>query len=242
MHAAIVDAVRDGRLAEERLLEAAARVAAGARGPRRRAASRTAVGAEAARRALRVEGDRRSPARRSSSSSGPSRRSRPAGAPGLGELRGAETSACGGRAARRRSRRTGRSCSSCATRTATSGSASSRLAGRRRRRDGLPVWRPPARAPTRHPRRRPGEPRGGRRASSAVGSARFRQRAAVEPRSHSDRLCSSERAQRLFTGAQEPGTPAADRVFLTGNLARWLGERHVPFAQLTNVRALALAL
>ena len=35
---------------------------------------------------------------------------------------------------------------------------------------------------------------------------------------------------------------AADRVFATGNLARWLGERDVPFAKLTDFRALALAM
>jgi 2-hydroxy-3-keto-5-methylthiopentenyl-1-phosphate phosphatase len=35
---------------------------------------------------------------------------------------------------------------------------------------------------------------------------------------------------------------AADRVFATGNLARWLSERNVPFAQLTDFRAVALAL
>jgi 2-hydroxy-3-keto-5-methylthiopentenyl-1-phosphate phosphatase len=35
---------------------------------------------------------------------------------------------------------------------------------------------------------------------------------------------------------------AADRVFATGNLARWLRERDVPFAKLTDFRALALAL
>jgi len=35
---------------------------------------------------------------------------------------------------------------------------------------------------------------------------------------------------------------AADRVFATGNLARWLQERDVPFASLTDFRALALAL
>jgi len=35
---------------------------------------------------------------------------------------------------------------------------------------------------------------------------------------------------------------AADRVFATGNLARWLRERDIPFANLTDFRALALAL
>ena len=35
---------------------------------------------------------------------------------------------------------------------------------------------------------------------------------------------------------------AADRVFATGNLARWLRERDVPFAKLTDFRALALAM
>ena len=35
---------------------------------------------------------------------------------------------------------------------------------------------------------------------------------------------------------------AADRVFATGNLARWLRERNVPFANLTDFRALELAL
>jgi 2-hydroxy-3-keto-5-methylthiopentenyl-1-phosphate phosphatase len=35
---------------------------------------------------------------------------------------------------------------------------------------------------------------------------------------------------------------AADRVFATGNLARWLRESNVPFAKLTDFRALALAL
>jgi HAD superfamily phosphoserine phosphatase-like hydrolase len=35
---------------------------------------------------------------------------------------------------------------------------------------------------------------------------------------------------------------AADRVFATGNLARWLRERDIPFAKLTDFRALALAL
>ena len=35
---------------------------------------------------------------------------------------------------------------------------------------------------------------------------------------------------------------AADRVFATGSLARWLRERGVPFATLTDFRALALAL
>jgi 2-hydroxy-3-keto-5-methylthiopentenyl-1-phosphate phosphatase len=35
---------------------------------------------------------------------------------------------------------------------------------------------------------------------------------------------------------------AADRVFATGNLARWLRERDIPFAKLTDFRALALAM
>jgi 2-hydroxy-3-keto-5-methylthiopentenyl-1-phosphate phosphatase len=35
---------------------------------------------------------------------------------------------------------------------------------------------------------------------------------------------------------------AADRVFATGNLARWLRERDVPFAKLTDFRTLELAL
>jgi len=35
---------------------------------------------------------------------------------------------------------------------------------------------------------------------------------------------------------------AADRVFATGNLARWLRERDIPFANLTDFRALTLAL
>jgi 2-hydroxy-3-keto-5-methylthiopentenyl-1-phosphate phosphatase len=35
---------------------------------------------------------------------------------------------------------------------------------------------------------------------------------------------------------------AADRVFATGNLARWLRERDIPFAKLTDFRALALDL
>jgi 2-hydroxy-3-keto-5-methylthiopentenyl-1-phosphate phosphatase len=35
---------------------------------------------------------------------------------------------------------------------------------------------------------------------------------------------------------------AADRVFATGSLARWLTERNVPFAKLTDFRALALEL
>jgi len=35
---------------------------------------------------------------------------------------------------------------------------------------------------------------------------------------------------------------AADRVFATGNLARWLRERDIAFAKLTDFRALALAL
>ena len=35
---------------------------------------------------------------------------------------------------------------------------------------------------------------------------------------------------------------AADRVFATGNLAGWLRERNVPFAKLTDFRALALAM
>jgi 2-hydroxy-3-keto-5-methylthiopentenyl-1-phosphate phosphatase len=35
---------------------------------------------------------------------------------------------------------------------------------------------------------------------------------------------------------------AADRVFATGSLARWLAERNVPFAKLTDFRALALEL
>jgi 2-hydroxy-3-keto-5-methylthiopentenyl-1-phosphate phosphatase len=35
---------------------------------------------------------------------------------------------------------------------------------------------------------------------------------------------------------------AADRVFATGSLARWLAERHVPFAKLTDFHALALEL
>ena len=59
MHAAIVDAVRTGRLAEERLAEAADRVAALCRwaSPTSAGAAGRAVGAEAARRALQVVGD-----------------------------------------------------------------------------------------------------------------------------------------------------------------------------------------
>jgi beta-N-acetylhexosaminidase len=59
VHAAIVDAVRTGRIAEERLAEAAERVAAlcGWAAPTNVGAAGRSVGAEAARRALRVSGD-----------------------------------------------------------------------------------------------------------------------------------------------------------------------------------------
>ena len=59
VHAAIVDAVRSGRLAEERLADAAARVAAVCRwaSPTDAGAADREVGAEAARRALEVSGD-----------------------------------------------------------------------------------------------------------------------------------------------------------------------------------------
>jgi beta-N-acetylhexosaminidase len=59
VHAAIVDAVRTGRLAEERLAEAADRVAALCRwaSPTNVGAPGRSVGAEAARRALQVFGD-----------------------------------------------------------------------------------------------------------------------------------------------------------------------------------------
>ena len=59
VHAAIVDAVHAGRLTEERLAEAAARVAALGRwaSPTSAGAAGRDVGAEAARRALRVSGD-----------------------------------------------------------------------------------------------------------------------------------------------------------------------------------------
>ncbi len=59
VHAAIVDAVRNGRLTEERLADAAARVAALGRwaSPTSAGAAGRDVGAEAARRALQVSGD-----------------------------------------------------------------------------------------------------------------------------------------------------------------------------------------
>ena len=59
VHAAIVEAVRSGRLAEERLAEAAARVAAACRrvSPTDVGAADRSVGAEAARRALDVSGE-----------------------------------------------------------------------------------------------------------------------------------------------------------------------------------------
>jgi len=57
VHAAVVEAVRDGRLAGERLHEAAGRVAALAAWTSPRHADDREVGLEAARRALRVEGD-----------------------------------------------------------------------------------------------------------------------------------------------------------------------------------------
>jgi beta-N-acetylhexosaminidase len=57
VHAAIVSAVRDGRLAEERLAEAARRVAELAAWTSPRPLADREAGAEAARRALRVEGD-----------------------------------------------------------------------------------------------------------------------------------------------------------------------------------------
>jgi beta-N-acetylhexosaminidase len=59
VHAAIVGAVRTGRLTEERLAEAADRVAALGRwtAPTQAGAAGRVVGAEAARRALRVHGD-----------------------------------------------------------------------------------------------------------------------------------------------------------------------------------------
>ena len=59
VHAAIVDAVRTGRLAEERLADAAERVAALCRwaSPTSAGAAGREVGAEAARRALRCRGD-----------------------------------------------------------------------------------------------------------------------------------------------------------------------------------------
>src|SRR5262245_63074490 len=56
-HSAIVQAVRAGRLDEERLLEAAGRVAALAAWTSPRPAHEREAGLEAARRALRVEGD-----------------------------------------------------------------------------------------------------------------------------------------------------------------------------------------
>ena len=56
-HGAIVDAVQAGRLDEERLLEAAGRVAALAAWTSPRAAHDREAGLQAARRALRVEGD-----------------------------------------------------------------------------------------------------------------------------------------------------------------------------------------
>ncbi|MET0608857.1 MAG: glycoside hydrolase family 3 protein, partial [Gaiellaceae bacterium] len=56
-HGAIVDAVQAGRLDEERLLEAAGRVAALAAWTSPRPAHDREAGLEAARRALRVEGD-----------------------------------------------------------------------------------------------------------------------------------------------------------------------------------------
>src|SRR5439155_1885228 len=55
---ALVAAVRDGRLAEERLVEAAGRVGRVPVSPERTASDRS-VGLEAARRALRVEADPR---------------------------------------------------------------------------------------------------------------------------------------------------------------------------------------
>jgi beta-N-acetylhexosaminidase len=57
VHAAIASAVRDGRLAEERLAEAARRVAELAAWTSPRPLADREAGAEAARRALRVEGD-----------------------------------------------------------------------------------------------------------------------------------------------------------------------------------------
>jgi beta-N-acetylhexosaminidase len=56
-HAAIVSAVREGALSEERLAEAARRVGELAAWTSPRASQDRAAGAEAARRALRVEGD-----------------------------------------------------------------------------------------------------------------------------------------------------------------------------------------
>src|SRR5439155_26609575 len=59
VHRTIVEAVRSGRLPEERLAEAAGRVAdmSAAAGPGSRHVPGTGVGLEAARRALRAEGE-----------------------------------------------------------------------------------------------------------------------------------------------------------------------------------------
>jgi beta-N-acetylhexosaminidase len=91
VHDAIVSAVRDGALAEERLVEAAGRVAELAAWTSPRPLVDRGVGAEAARRALRVEGD---PAGRNplvvELRPEPTIAAGPAGH-GLGELLGAET-------------------------------------------------------------------------------------------------------------------------------------------------------
>lgn len=49
----------------------------------------------------------------------------------------------------------------------------------------------------------------------------------MKPQSHSD---------------QERGAPAADPILATGKVVRWLSERDVAFAQLTEFHVLALAL
>jgi beta-N-acetylhexosaminidase len=91
VHDAIVSAVREGALAEERLVEAAGRVAELAAWTSPRPLVDRGVGAEAARRALRVEGD---PAGRNplvvELRPEPTIAAGPAGH-GLGELLGAET-------------------------------------------------------------------------------------------------------------------------------------------------------
>jgi beta-N-acetylhexosaminidase len=91
VHDAIVSAVREGALAEERLVEAAGRVAKLAAWTSPRPLVDRGVGAEAARRALRVEGD---PAGRNplvvELRPEPTIAAGPAGH-GLGELLGAET-------------------------------------------------------------------------------------------------------------------------------------------------------
>ena len=172
IHAAIVEAVRSGRLAEERLADAARRVAAICHwtSPTAAGAAGREVGAEAARRALDVDGDvtavrpvprpraraggqhrgggdaawaRGRPARRCDGATGPR-----AGRPGRSRRAVRGASACC-----RRPRRA----SACVARRGCGG-GEGRATGCDRRRDRAPRRR---HCVDRHSRRRPRKPRGG---------------------------------------------------------------------------------